>query len=138
MTKPKAPTFTSEPDENTLKLEWGFSPPSPRPVAYGARTIFSRRDGDVSIDVLWDRQCMVGGTPKERERFGRWLDAVAFPVIRKAVKARRIYGNDHDVVDLEVDHMHVCFSPRGSCGYLYIGVWPDSRFTSEPAGTMRT
>lgn len=115
--------FTSDRNEDTKKLEWGISPPVAKPLAYGARAIFSR-NGDITIDYVWDRQCMVGGTADERKAFGAWLDKVGTKTIRKLVKDYGIYPNDAARVSHTVDGVEIEFSPKRSYGYLYIGAWP--------------
>lgn len=102
-------------------LEWGISPDSEVDIAWGARAIYN----SFNIDLLWDRMCMEGGTPEQRKQFSDWLNAKGLPALKKLVKQENVRGSDERVLTISLDGWLIAASPKGSCGYLYIGVWPN-------------
>lgn len=115
--------ITSERNDKTLKMEWGFSPPVAKPFAFGARAIF-RRGRDVELDFVWDRQSIVGGTMEERKEFSNWLNTIGIPRIRKMVVESGLSPSDADQEFHTMNGFEIVFSPKKSYGYMYIGVWP--------------
>lgn len=116
--------ITSEPNDATLKMPWGINPPVAKPIAWGARAIFRRTTHTADLDYVWDRQEMVGGTEEERQAFVQWINKEAIPRIRTELMASDIYPRDATQVELPWKGFMIVFSPKQSCGYLYIGIWP--------------
>ena len=119
--------------------EWGLPPRGPFTVAWGARAIFNPqpyREPKIirgrkpkpypipnEIDLLWDRQDMVGGTKEEREAFVAILNEKALPLLREAVHKARFDRATDEAVTVEIDGLVIVANPRASHGYLYIGAW---------------
>lgn len=129
--------ITSERNDATLKMEWGISPPKAKPIAWGARAIFKRTTHAVDVDYVWDRSAMVGGTELEREAFAKWINKEAVPLIREHVKSEDIYPRDSTQVELPWKGFTIVFSPKASCGYLYIGIWPSEGLLEASKETAR-
>lgn len=103
------------------KLEWGINPEGEKAIAYGARAIYN---GPGTLDLLWDRQCMVGGEPGQREEFCKFLNEYGIPAIKDLTKKESLRGSEDRQLHTQLHGWHITVSPKGSCGYLYIGVFP--------------
>jgi hypothetical protein len=103
------------------QLEWGISPPKECNIAWGARAIYKYPD---EIDLVWDRMGMEGGTPEERKAFGDFLNKRGLPALKQQLKKEYLSGSSEKFINIELDGWLITASPRGSCGYLYIGVFP--------------
>ncbi len=103
------------------KLPWGISPDREVAIAWGARAIYPR-PGD--IDLLHDRMEMVGGSDEERKEFGKWLNEYGIPQIRKMTTDEYLMTNEDRQLHHILNDWYITCSPKSSCGYLYIGVFP--------------
>lgn len=132
-----------------LKPEWGLAPSPRAVVAWGARAIYKfgsrtervRRKVPKSnpprykfvekyvtgadIDLLWDRQSMVGGTDKEREQLKRWLNSKGLKKLKKECEKRYLSGDADETVQVRDGDFVIMANPRRSYGYLYIGAWKE-------------
>lgn len=131
----------------SLKTEWGLQPSADAKVAWGARAIYKyggryervRRKvpksnppryktaekfvTSASIELLWDRQGMTGGTKAEREELQKWLNSKGLKALKKECEARALGGSDDETVWVRDGKFSLCANPRASYGYLYIGAW---------------
>ena len=130
-----------------LTPEWGLPPDNYAVVAWGARAIYkfgSRQERvqrkvpksdppryktvnktvtGADIDLLWDRQSMVGGTEKEREQLKNWLNKKGMKLLKKECAAERLMGDCETTVWVRDGKFTLYANPRRSYGYLYIGAW---------------
>lgn len=131
----------------TLKPEWGLPPEANAVAAWGARAIYKfggrtervRRKVPKSnparyrfvekfvmgadIDLLWDRQSMVGGTEKERKVLQSWLNKKGLKKLKKECEAQSLTSSCDEVVWVRDGKFGLYANPRSSYGYLYIGAW---------------
>ena len=106
-------------------MPWfGIRPKDDITPRWGARAIYSLRDGKAYIDLLWDRQQMEGGTDEARKKLAAWVNDRALPWLKKACSASYIAVDCNEVVTYDRDGYHLEAYPRESYGYLYIGAWP--------------
>ncbi len=104
-------------------MTWGLKPPpevSP-PVSWGARAIYNGQ----TVDLLWDRMGTSGADEgPAREALLYWIDMYALPALREDI-VKRYLPTNADETRVVASHGFTCsYSPRSSCGYLYIGAWP--------------
>ena len=132
--EPRNFVITSAPTDETLKMPWGINPPTAKPIAWGARAIFRRTTHTVELDV-WDQE-MVGGTDEERKALEKWINTIAVPAIKRELEESDIYPCDATQVELPIDGMMVVFSPKQSCGYLYIGIWPSEGLLAKGPSSL--
>lgn len=104
----------------TVQLEWGLQPPEGyEGPAWGARAIYSLRfTGRSVIDLLWDRQCGVGGDALKA--LCEMLDTTGLDQLRERCTAEHLRGDEHRTLRVEVGDYVIEANPRESCGYLYI------------------
>lgn len=115
------------------QLEWGISPPTERAIAWGARAIYKCPD---DIDLVWDRMGMQGGTEEQRKQFADWLNKRGIPALKEQLRKDYLPGSSEKFINIHMDGWFITASPRGSCGYLYIGAFPcdngDPNYVPEP------
>ena len=121
-------------DMSTPELPWGYREgiPNPAPKAlWGCRAIAIRgrtRAGYqsstiTSLDILWDRNGVVGEEPAAEELRKR-LTAGRIKAARKAIKAAYVAPLDNQHIVLVDDkYMTMVGNPRASGGYVYITAW---------------
>jgi hypothetical protein len=112
-----------------MKMSWGINPTSVNwydkwakfkaekvTCWWGARAIFH---GGAQFELVHDRNGFNGGSDAEQKALENWINSNGF----KAVEDAR----------LEVDGHYIVVSPKGSFGYLYIGIWkvPDVDFPQD-------
>lgn len=104
----------------TDKLGWGYkSDAIEAPALWGARAIFTGR----KVDILWDRQDMIGET-KDRTALslalnGRGANGGALDAFRRLVEAGEVETEDGgSTTDLKGVRFYC--GERRSGGYLYI------------------
>lgn len=107
--------------DKLFQLEWGLSPQREVAIAYGARAIYN---GPGTCDIVWDRQSCEGGTPEQRKEMCKWINEYGLPEIKKITQKEGLYGSDDRRVSFQLHDWFVMINPRGSCGYLYIGIHP--------------
>jgi hypothetical protein len=112
----------------TFKLEWGISPERPVAICWGARAIYG---GPGMIDLLFDRQSCKGGTQEQCRQFAAWLNRYGIPAIKKLTQTESLYGGEDRQLSLCLDDWFIVVNPRASCGYLYIGVYPQDNGDPE-------
>ena len=121
-------------------MEFGIKSETSKSLWWGARAIYERnydrltgkdydRQGRYTFSLVWDRQQMVGGTDDEKKAFETWINKKGLPALRKAVKveckSRKGFApDDESTITIELDGYQIAASPRQSCGYLFIGIWP--------------
>ena len=110
------------------KLEWGLQPPADATMAWGARAIYKPGEGRYSIDLLWDRQSMEGGTASERKALSHWINTKGLKAMR-LLAPRNLGADSGESVHWTDGKYMIEASPRESYGYLYIVAYP------APAGT---
>jgi cytoskeleton bundling-enhancing protein CbeA-like protein len=134
---------------NELKPEWGLTPSPRAVVAWGARAIYKfgwrtervrrkvpksnppryrfveKRTTGADIDLLWDRQSMVGGTDKEREQLKNWLNKKGLKKLKKECEKRYLSTSADETVQVRDGNFMIMANPRASYGYLYIGAWKE-------------
>lgn len=103
------------------KVAWGISPPAPKYIAWGARAIY---EDNCQIDLLWDRQEMLGGTDAERQQFNSWLNQWGLPNLRNKVLSARLRPGEGIQIDYQSYDWVIIANPQRSYGYLYIGAFP--------------
>lgn len=113
----------------------GWSIPDGVTLAYGARAIYSLREikrkrgrgwsmeWHIGIDLLWDRQDMVGGTDAERKAFVTWLNKTAIPALRNKCLNDFVQPSEDAVITFASDGYAITAGPRASYGYMYITAW---------------
>jgi hypothetical protein len=130
-----------------LRPEWGLPPNPGAIVAWGARAIYKfgarykrvprkvpksdpprykyveKMIHGADIDLLWDRQSMVGGTEKERKQLQSWLNSKGLKKLKKECEAQRLIGDCEVTVWVRDGKFVLYANPRRSYGYLYIGAW---------------
>jgi hypothetical protein len=87
----------------------------------GARAIFQGFD---QIDIVWNRQALIGGTEEQRNILANWLVDWGIPLLKKLCKEESLLTSDHRLVSTQVHDWCIMANPRKSLGYLYIGVCP--------------
>ena len=111
---------------------FGLPKPEHAEVAWGARAILERvLDGRYRIDILWDRQQLVGNDVRslidsvnhQKDRLDSIL--IKFP---ERDDERWAYlsltdGRSVDVVAIDRGDFHLRVSPNKSHGYLYMVAW---------------
>ena len=87
-------------------------------VAYlGARAIYEGYKRDYFVDLLPDRQ----GGENVSDAFLFWLNNRAMPWLRATVKSQALGTDSNEALSLTEYKYHLCASPQGSYGYLYVG-----------------
>ncbi len=109
---------------NNRKLEFGLQPPEGATVAWGARAIYLLRGRVASIDLVPDRKSVIGDGD-ERDALYLALDNLLLPALRKECEKRRLEGSSRDLIEIRDAGYVLRASPNASCGYLYIGAWPE-------------
>jgi hypothetical protein len=102
---------------------WGLKPEKELPYCWGARTIFRP---PTDIDILWDRQQMVGGTEEERKKLSDWLNKKGIAALKKHLKKHYLGGADshtETVTDMKAGFF-IAANPQRSYGYLYLCAGP--------------
>jgi hypothetical protein len=123
---------------------WGIpAPSSVRGASWGARAIYSldlrsvrRRRVDrgryvttsvmepiATIDLVWDRQGMNGGSPDDQATLLAWLNGTGLAALRERCTVARLAPSSRDEIHVKIDGFALLASPRASYGYLYIGAW---------------
>jgi len=104
---------------------FGIKPDREVPMSWNARAIY-QDDGrcGFQLDLVANRQQIVGGTEKERELFGIWVDYKGLPALRKLAKQHLLLpSEDREASDL-VDGYVITANPKRSGGHIYLGIWP--------------
>ncbi len=96
-------------------------------AAWGARALFRQGTGPPAygpqiIDLLWDRQDMLGPEP-ERLELQEWIDSKGLPALRQAVEDMNLQTTSTETVTIKDGKFRMKASPKRSHGYLYIGAW---------------
>ena len=131
-----------------MKLEWGLNPvPEGVTAAWGARAIYGlehRRNDYFNngnrrktpkmetvaiIELLWDRQAMVGGSDDERKALAAWVNKVGMDALRKTCALKYITAECDKTVEIHGGGYTIKASPRASYGYLYIAAYPTPEVT---------
>jgi hypothetical protein len=79
-----------------------------------------------TVDVLWDRQSITGGSPGDQKTLVDWLNATGLRELRERCTVSQLSPASHDQIQIRVDGFFLLASPRRSYGYLYIGAWRDA------------
>lgn len=95
---------------------WGRLPPSSARAAYCGRAIYLPRERR-QLDILHDR-ISLRGTGKQMKDLVKGLKT-----LRRLVKEAHLDTDSHTVIYREVDGMIYEFSPQGSYGHMYFGMW---------------
>ncbi len=131
--------MTAEP---CLQLQWGLQPPPTATMAWGARAIYklesittkrTRKVGgkvqrynatttEVTIDVLADRQGVVGGGPEDQQAMCSYINRRVIAQLRKHCRDKYLVANSEQTLSFNEGGYTVTASPRASYGYLYICV----------------
>ena len=105
---------------------WGLKPgmvggpPAGCQVWWGARAIYEGRKGLYSVDILWDRQSMVGEEVNAKEALTKWLDKKGLQGLRVRIKKETPYPGDNILISFEEGGFVINANPNRSHGYLYI------------------
>ncbi len=101
------------------ELYWGARAifEGPRWEGYGKTTRFAA----AYVDLVHDRQSLVGQEHPRKEEFMEWLNKIALPALRKW--AEGVSPDSKDVFTVGNGVFVLKASPNGSCGYMYIGAW---------------
>jgi hypothetical protein len=84
-----------------------------------------------TVDILWDRQSMNGGSPEDQTTLVDWLNATGLRELRERCTVSQLSPASHDQIQIRVDGFFLLASPRRSYGYLYIGAWRDEEAASR-------
>jgi hypothetical protein len=110
---------------------FGIGPPTPKRIWWGARAIFERNhnkrrrtDPTYVFSLLGDRQQMEGGTEQERKALAKWIENKARPALTKRLEEEGVEPSESQRIEMTLDGFEIVADPRGSHGYLYIGIWP--------------
>ncbi len=107
--------------DKLFALEWGINSDRQVAIIWGARAIYN---GPGTLDLLWDRQDMLGGTPDQRKEFSKFLNEYGIPAIKELTRDVHLSSTEDRKLTLSLHDWFIAINPRGSCGYLYIGVFP--------------
>jgi hypothetical protein len=77
---------------------------------------------EVTIDVLADRQQVVGGTPEEQQAMCSYINRRVIAQLRKQCRDKYLVGDSEETLCFVEGGYTVTASPRASYGYLYICV----------------
>jgi cytoskeleton bundling-enhancing protein CbeA and related proteins len=110
---------------------FGIKPETPKHIWWGARAIYKRNTNERTsrkephtIELLWDRQQMEGGTDEERKKFSEWVNKKGLPALRKKLAEAYLTPSDDKEIKIELGGYVIVANPRRSFGYLYIGIYP--------------
>lgn len=105
----------------------------PRPEGHpgpcwGARAIYrvdhvGRSLALVTIDLVYNRMQMAGGTDAERAALEAWIDTKAMPYFRARFNREAIPANDARTFVYQEGGFEAIASTKQSHGYLYLGAW---------------
>lgn len=97
---------------------WGLADSSdPTIPSWGARAIYQNS----YIDILYDRQSLIGGSESDRIKLGDWLNKIGLPALRKLVVTENLYSDERRFIRFEQGGYYIEANPNKSYGYLYIG-----------------
>ena len=77
---------------------WGIPAPESAKVSWGARTIYSP---PASIDVLFDRQGVVGEDEKERKSLIDWVNKKGLPGLKKMLRVEHLGQDERRIVEFK-------------------------------------
>src|SRR4029077_848011 len=107
--------------EKKIKLEFGISPPAGVRAAWGARALYSFRRVP-KIDLLWDRQNIVG-SEEDRRALSTWINEKGLGLLAAKLDQDFVGTATDKLVTVTDGEYTITANPRRSYGYLYIGAW---------------